>query len=82
MTVEYADAVLAQGRSRRASPALSRRALAPLRYIDRGFDRTRAAARGRARGSLVFRRLEWIVSAVRERLRSDDPREEVAEALS
>ncbi len=33
------------------------------------------------RSSLVFRRLEWIVAAVRERLRFDDPREEIAEAL-
>ena len=33
------------------------------------------------RDSLVFRRLEWIVSAVRERLRFDDPREEMVEAL-
>jgi hypothetical protein len=30
---------------------------------------------------LVSRRVEWIVSAVRERLHSDDPREEVAEAF-
>ena len=33
------------------------------------------------RSSLVFRRLEWIVPAVREHLRFDDPREEIAEAL-
>ena len=30
----------------------------------------------------VFRRLEGIVAAVRERLRFDEPREEIVEALS
>jgi hypothetical protein len=56
-------------------------ALAPVRYIDRRFDRTRRRLEGERRNSLVFRRLEWIVSEVRERLRSDEPREEIAEAL-
>jgi hypothetical protein len=81
-TVEYADAVLdhrplglALGRLYPDAP------LAPVRYIDRGFARTRRRLEADRRRSLAFRRLEWIVSAVRERLRFDDPREEVAEAL-
>ena len=53
----------------------------PPRYIDRRFARTRRRLEADRRSSLVFRRLEWIVSAVRERLRFDDPREEIAEAL-
>jgi hypothetical protein len=82
-TVEYADAVLdhapLEGALRRLYPDAP---VAPLRYIDRGFARTRRRLEADRRDSLVFRRLEWIVSAVRERLRSDDPREEIAEALS
>jgi hypothetical protein len=82
-TVEYADAVL----DHRALEAALRRLypdaeLIPFRYIDRGFARTRGRLETERRGSLVFRRLESIVSAVRERLRFDDPREEVVEALS
>jgi hypothetical protein len=82
-TVEYADAVLAheplEGALRRLYPDAP---LAPLRYIDRGFARTRGRLEAERRDSLVFRRLEWIVSAVRERLRLDEPHEEIAEALS
>ena len=81
-TVDYADAILdhdpleaALGRLYPDAP------LAPLRYIDRGFARTRSRLEAERRDSLVFRRLEWIVSAVRERLRFDDPREEIVEAL-
>jgi hypothetical protein len=81
-TVDYADAVLDQGpleaALRRLYPDVP---LETLRYIDRGFARTRRRLESERRGSLVFRRLEWIVSAVRERLRFDDPREEVAEAF-
>jgi hypothetical protein len=81
-TVEYADVVLDQGPLEAALRRLYPEApLVPLRYIDRGFARTRRRLEAERRGSLVFRRLEWIVSAVRERLRFDDPREEVAEAL-
>jgi hypothetical protein len=81
-TVEYADAVLDHGPLELALGRLYPDAsLAPLRYIDRGFARTRRRLEAERRGSLVFRRLEWIVSAVRERLRFDDPREEIAEAL-
>jgi hypothetical protein len=80
--VDYADAVLdhdpVEVALRRLYPDTP---LAPLRYIDRGFARTRRRLEADRRDSLVFRRLEWIVSAVRERLRSDDPREEIAEAL-
>ena len=82
VTVEYADAVLGHGpleaALRRLYPGAE---LAPVRYVDRGFTRTRQRLEAERRGSLVFRRLESIVSAVRERLRYDDPREEVAEAL-
>ena len=82
VTVEYADAVLDHGPLEAALRRLYPDAeLTPLRYIDRGFDRTRRRLEAERRGSLVFRRLEWIVSAVRERVRSDDPREEVAQAL-
>jgi hypothetical protein len=81
-TVEYADAVLdhesLEDALRRLYPDAP---LAPLRYIDRGFVRTRRRLEAERRDSLVFRRLEWMVSAVRERLRFDDPREEIAEAL-
>jgi hypothetical protein len=81
-SVDYADAVLDHGP---LEAALSRLypdvPLAPTCYIDRGFARTRRRLEAERRDSLVFRRLEWIVSAVRERLRSDDPREEIAEAL-
>ena len=81
-TVDYADAVLDHGPLEAALCRLYPEApLAPLRYIDRGFGRTRRRLEAERRGSLVFRRLEWIVSAVRERLASDDPREEVVEAL-
>ena len=81
-TVEYADAVLdhapLDAALRRLYPDTS---VGPLHYIDRGFARTRRRLEADRRNSLVFRRLEWIVSEVRERLRFDDPREEIAEAL-
>jgi hypothetical protein len=81
-TVEYADAVLGheslEAALRRLYPDMP---VAQLGYIDRRFARTRRRLEAERRNSLVFRRLEWIVSAVRERLRSDDPREEVAGAL-
>jgi len=82
-TVEYADAVLDHDPLEAALGRLyPDAALAPLRYIDRGFARTRRRLEAERRDSLVFRRLEWIVSAVREQLRFDDPREEeIAEAL-
>jgi hypothetical protein len=81
-TVEYADAVFdhepLETALRRLYPDTP---LVPLRYIDRRFARTRRRLEAERRNSLVFRRLEWIVSEVRERLGSDDSREEVAEAL-
>jgi len=81
-TVEYADAVLDHGPLELALGRLYPAApLEPPRYIDRRFSRTRERLEAERRGSLVFRRLEWIASAVRERLRFDDPREEIAEAL-
>jgi hypothetical protein len=55
--------------------------LASPRYIGRSFARTRHRLETERRSSLAFRRLEWIVSAVRERLRSEDPQAEIAEAL-
>lgn len=82
-TIEYADAVLthepAEAAMRRLYPDVQ---LAPLRYIDRSFVRTRRRLEAERRTSLDLRRLEWIVAAVRERLESDEPREEIAEALS
>ena len=81
-TVDYAYAVLdhepLESALRRLYPDVG---LAPLRYIDRRFMRTRQRLESERRDSIVYRKLEWIVSAVRERLRYDDPREEVAEAL-
>ena len=81
-TIDYAEAVLdhdpLEGVLRKLYPDAQ---VAPLGYIDRGFARTRRRLEAERRDSLVFRRLEWIVSAVRERLRFDDPREEIAEAL-
>jgi hypothetical protein len=81
-TVDYADAVLdhdpLQHALRRLYPD---KRLAPVRYINRRFARTRRRLEAERRTSLVFRRLEWIVAEVRERLHSDEPREEVAEAL-
>ena len=81
-TVEYADAVLDHAplevALRRLYPEMQ---LTPLRYIDRRFARTRRRLEADRRDSLVFRRIESIVAAVRERLRFDDPREEIAEAL-
>jgi hypothetical protein len=82
-SVEYADAVLDHGplevALRRLYPEVP---LARLRYIDRGFARTRQRLETERRDSLVFRQLEWIVSAVRERLRLGGSREEITEALS
>jgi hypothetical protein len=81
-TVDYADAVLSheplEAALRRLYPDVP---VAPTQYIDRVFARTRRRLEAERRDSLVFRRLEWIVSAVRERLRFDEPREEIAEAL-
>lgn len=81
-TVEYGDAVLGHESLETALRLLyPDTPVAQLGYIDRRFARTRRRLEAERRNSLVFRRLEWIVSAVRERLRSDDPREEVAGAL-
>ena len=81
-TVEYADAVLGHDSLQLALSRLYPDApVAPLGYIDRRFVRTRRRLEAERRNSLVFRRLEWIVTAVRERLRFDDPREEIAGAL-
>src|SRR5262245_52236735 len=82
VTVDYADAVLDHGALEVALGRLYPEVrLAPPRYIDRGFARTRRRLEAGRRDSLVFRRLEWIVTAVRERLRFDEPREEIAQAL-
>jgi len=81
-TVDYAHAVLGHGPLQAALGRLYPDApLARAHYIDRSFDRTRRRLEAERRRSLVFRRLEWIVSAVREQLRFDEPREEIAEAL-
>jgi len=82
-TVEYAAAVLGheplESALRRLYPDDP---VASPRYIDRGFVRTRRRLEAERHDSLVFRRLESIVAAVRERLRLDEPSEEIAEALS
>jgi hypothetical protein len=81
-TVEYANAILDHGPLESALGRLyPDTPLAPIDYIDRGFARTRRHPERERRSSLVFRRLESIVEAVRERLRFDEPREEIAEAL-
>ena len=81
-TVEYADAVLDHDPLERALRRLYPDAqVAPPRYIDRGFVRTRRRLEAERRDSLVFRQLESMVAAVRERLRFDEPREEIAAAL-
>jgi hypothetical protein len=82
-TVDYADAILDQSALEAALRRLYPGApLASPRYIDRWFVRTRGRLASERRDSLVFRRLEWIVSEVRERLRLDEPREkEIAEAI-
>jgi hypothetical protein len=81
-TVEYSHAVLDHGPLELALGRLyPETPLAPPRFIDRSFARTRRRLEAERSRSLVFRRLEWIVSAVRERLRLDDPPEEVVEAL-
>jgi len=81
-TVDYADAIIdpdpLETALRRLYPDAS---LRQSRYIDRRFIRTRRRLEADRRDSLLYRRIEWIVSAVRERLSYDDPREEVAEAL-
>jgi len=80
-TVEYAHAVLGheplEAALRRLYPDAP---FTPVGYIDRRFARTRGRLEAERRNSLVFRRLEWIVSEVLARLRSVDPREEVVEA--
>jgi hypothetical protein len=82
-TVEYADAVIDHSSLELALSRLYPDApLTSPGYIGRSFTRTRHRLETERRSSLAFRRLEWIVSAVRERLRSeDDPQEEIAEAF-
>lgn len=81
-TVDYADAVIdhepLEAALRRLYPETP---LAAVRYIDRRFVRTRRRLEIDRRDSIVYRRLEWIVTAVRERIGFDEPREEIAEAL-
>lgn len=81
-TVSYEEAVVdhdpVEAALRRLYPDAS---LVPVRYIDRSFVRTRRRLEQDRRDSSVYRRLEWIVSAVRDRIRLDEPREEVAEAI-
>ena len=68
-TVDYADAVIdhepLEAALRRLYPDAP---LAPVRYIDRRFIRTRRRLEIDRRDSIVYRRLEWIVTAVRESL--------------
>jgi len=80
--VDYADAILDHSA---LEAALSRlypaTPLASPRYIDRRFIHTRRRLALERRDSLVFRRLEWMVSEVRDRLQLDEPRKEIVEAL-
>jgi hypothetical protein len=81
-TVEYAGAVLDHDPLEHALRRLYPEAqVAPPRYIDGGFVRTRRRLEAERRDSLVFRRLESIVATVRERLRFDEPSEKIAEVL-
>ncbi len=81
-TVDYADAVLGHSALEAALRRLyPERPLARLDYVDRRFVWIRRRLESDRRNSLVYRRLEWIVSAVRERLRLDEPQEEVVEAV-
>lgn len=81
-TVEYVDAIIdpdpLHAALRRLYPEAS---LPEPHYIDRRFIRHRRKLEADRRDSLLYRRIEWIVSAVKERLRYEDPREEVAEVL-
>lgn len=81
-TVEYADAIIdhepLEAALRRLYPDAP---LAPLHYIDRRFLRIRRRLESERHDSLVFRQLESIVAAVRERLRYDEPHQELAETL-
>jgi hypothetical protein len=81
-SVEYADAIIdpdpLHAALRRLYPVAS---FHEPHYIDRRFIRTRRRLEAERRDSLLYRRIEWIVTAVRERLHHDDPREEIAEAL-
>ena len=81
-SVEYADAIIdpdpLHAALRRLYPE------APFQephYIDRRFIRHRKRLEADRRDSLLYRRIEWIVSAVKERLRYDEPTEAAAEAL-
>jgi hypothetical protein len=81
-SVEYADAIIdpepLDAALRRLYPnVLPEHAC----YIDRSFIRHRRRLASDRRDSGIFRRIESIVSTVRERLSYDDSREEVAEAV-
>jgi hypothetical protein len=81
-TVDYDEAIVdhepLEAALRRLYPGTP---LGRVHYIDRRFARTRRRLESDRRDSLLFRKLEWIVGAVRDRLRFDDPREEIAAAL-
>ena len=64
---------------RAASPRLRTRPDA--RYIDRRFIRTRKRLEADRRDSLLYRRIESIVPAVRERLSYDEARGAAVEAV-
>jgi hypothetical protein len=80
--VRYDDAIIdpdpLESALRRLYPDAS---LPDLRYIDRRFIRTRKRLESDRRDSLLYRRIESIVSAVRERLAYDEPRDSPVEAL-
>ena len=81
-SVSYDDAIVdpdpLEAALRRLYPGMS---LSDARYIDRRFIRTRRRLEADRRDSLLFRRIESIVAAVRERLSYDEPREPAVEVL-
>lgn len=81
-SVSYADAIVdpdpLEAALRRLYPEVS---LPDPRYIDRRFIRTRKRIEADRRDSLLYRRIESIVAAVRERLAYDEPRDAAVEAV-
>jgi len=81
-SLSYADAIVdpdpLEAALRRLYPELS---FPDARYIDRGFIRTRRRLEADRRDSPLFRRVESMVAAVRERLAYEEPRDAPVEAV-
>jgi len=81
-SVAYEDAIIDPDPLERALRRLYPEASLPdARYIDRRFIRHRKRLEADRRDSLLYRRIESIVAAVRERLCYDEPRDEPVEAV-